>query len=112
MPKHAVDVSKQEVMRSVRCTNTGKLEVLAMRIPSKVGGFNQEYYPEFTANEAASTAEAWCAGTDVAAKTMQMSAQKSAAKKKQSGLNRLKTGVAATKAAPEEVKGGEDVSAL
>ena len=41
-----------------------------------------------------------------------MSAQKSAAKKKQSGLNRLKTGVAATKAAPEEVKGGEDVSAL
>lgn len=40
MPKHAVDVSKQEVMRSARVTNTGKLDVLAMRIPSKVGGFN------------------------------------------------------------------------
>jgi len=38
--KHSVDVSKQEVMRSVRVTNTGKLDVLAMRIPSKVGGFN------------------------------------------------------------------------
>jgi len=56
MPKHAVDVSKQEVMRSVRVTNTGKMDVLAMRIPSKVGGFNQEYYPAFNANEASSTA--------------------------------------------------------
>jgi len=40
MPKHSVDVSKQEVLRSARATNTEKLEVLAMRIPSKVGGFN------------------------------------------------------------------------
>jgi len=70
MPKHAVDVSKQEVMRSVRVTNTGKMDVLAMRIPSKVGGFNQEYYPAFNANEASSTAAAWCEGTDVDAKTM------------------------------------------
>lgn len=40
MPKHIVDVGKQEIMRSVRITNAGKLDVLAMRIPSKVGGFN------------------------------------------------------------------------
>ena len=70
MPKHIVDVGKQEIMRSVRITNAGKLDVLAMRIPSKVGGFNQEYYPSFDANEASSTSEAWCNGTDVAAKTM------------------------------------------
>ena len=59
-PKHCVDTSKQEIMRSIRVTNTGKIDVLAMRIPSKVGGFNQEYYPPFNANEASSTAEAWC----------------------------------------------------
>jgi hypothetical protein len=57
-------------MRSVRATNTDKLEVLSMCIPSKVGGFNQEYYPSFNANEPSSTAEAWLSGTDVPAKTM------------------------------------------
>ena len=40
MPKHIVDVSKQEIMRSVRVDNQNKLCTLAMRIPSKVGGFN------------------------------------------------------------------------
>ena len=80
MPKHCVDVSKQEVMRSCRVTNTGKLDVLAMRIPSKVGGFNQDYYPPFFANEASSTAEAWCNGQDVPAKTMQLSAASKVAK--------------------------------
>jgi len=78
MPKHIVDVTKQEIMRSVRATNTGKLEVLGMRIPSKVGGFNQDYYPAFFANEASSTAEAWCNGTDVPAKTMQLTGVKAA----------------------------------
>lgn len=82
MPKHIVDVSKQEVMRSCRITNTAKMEVLAMRIPSKVGGFNDEYYPAFNSNEASSSAEAWCAGNDVPAKTMQMTAAKKAAKTK------------------------------
>jgi len=57
-------------MRSVRATNTDKLEVLSMCIPSKVGGFNQDYYPSFTAPEPSSTAEAWLSGTDVPAKTM------------------------------------------
>jgi len=78
MPKHAVDVSKQEIMKSVRVTNTSKVEVLSMRIPSRVGGFNQDYYPPFEANEPSNTAEAWCAGTDVPAKTMQLSAIKKA----------------------------------
>lgn len=82
MPKHIVDVSKQEVMRSVRATNTGKLEVLAMRIPNRMGGFNQDYYPAFDANEPSSTAEAWCAGTDVPAKTMQLTGASKATKKK------------------------------
>ena len=98
-PKHCVDVGKQEVMRSVRITNTGKLDVLAMRIPSKVGGFNQEYYPPFSANEPSSTAEDWCAGQDVLPKTMQLSATSKVNKKKKSGLNRLKGGPKASAAA-------------
>lgn len=69
-PKHCVDVRQQEVLRAVRVTNTSKLDVLALRIPSKVGAFNADYYPPFPANEASSTAEAWCAGSDVPAKTM------------------------------------------
>ena len=82
MPKSCVDVSKQEIIRSVRANNQGKLDVLGMRIPSKVGGFNQEYYPAFHGNEASSTAEDWCNGNDVPAKTMQLTGQKTAAKKK------------------------------
>lgn len=72
-PKHCVDVSKQEVMRSVRVTSTGKIDVLAMRIPSN-NGFNADYYPSFNSIEASSTAEAWCAGTDVEPKKMQLTA--------------------------------------
>ena len=104
-PKHSVDVGKQEVMRSIRITNTGKLDVLAMRIPSKVGGFNQEYYPPFSANEPSSTAEEWCAGQDVLPKTMQLSATKRASKKKKAGLNRLKTGGSKPAAATAESSG-------
>ena len=72
-PKHCVDVSKQEVMRSVRVTNKGKIDVLALRIPSN-NGFNPDYYPSFNSIEASSTAEAWCAGTDVEPKKMQLTA--------------------------------------
>ena len=113
-PKHCVDVRQQEVLRAVRVTNTSKLDVLALRIPSKVGAFNADYYPPFDANEPSSTAEAWCAGTDVPAKTMQVTAQKAAAKKKQSGLSRLKGGkpAATAGAAAEESKGGDDAAAL
>ena len=104
-PKHCVDVGKQEVMRSIRITNTGKLDVLAMRIPSKVGGFNQEYYPAFNANEPSSTAEDWCAGQDVLPKTMQLSATSKVNKKKKSGLNRLKGGPKPAAAEPEASSG-------
>ena len=82
MPKHVVDVRNQEVMRAARVTNVGTLEVLAMRIPSRVGGFNQDYYPPFVANEPSSKAEDWSAGTDVPAKTMQLTAEKKVQVKK------------------------------
>lgn len=98
-------------MRAYRVTNTGKLDVLAMRIPSKVGGFNSDYYPPFHGNESSTTAEAWCAGENVPAKTMQLSATKSVTKTKKSGLNRLKKGGADATSAPEEAK-GEDAAAL
>lgn len=98
-------------MRSVRVTNVGKIDVLAMIIPSKVGGFNSEYYPPFDSNEASSTAEAWCAGTDVPPKTIQMSASMAKKKPKQTGLNRLKTGKKETSAAAQE-DSKEDVEGL
>lgn len=112
MPKHAVDVSTQEVMKSVRVTNTGKIDVLSMRIPSRIGGFNQDYYPPFVANEPSSTAEAWCAGNDVPAKTMQMTGAKKTQAKKQSGLSRLKTGVKAAAAEETKASGSDNVSEL
>ena len=86
----------------MRVTNTQKMEVLAMSIPSKVGGFNQDYYPAFNANEASSTAEAWVAGTDVPAKTMQLAPPEKVKRVAQSGLQRLKTGKAAQLDAPTE----------
>lgn len=69
-PKHCTDVSKQEVMRSVRVTNAAKIDVISMRIPTN-RGFNADYYPSFDSIEPSSTAEAWCAGTDVEPKKMQ-----------------------------------------
>jgi len=94
----------------VRTTNTQKIEVISLCIPSKSGGFSQEYYPAFNANEPSSTAEAWCAGTDVPAKTMQLTAAKKVATAKKGGLNRLKGGAAS--AAPEESKGSDDSAGL
>ena len=59
-------------MRSVRVTNKGKIDVLAMRISSN--RFNADNYPSFDSIEPSTTAEAWCAGTDVEPKKMQLTA--------------------------------------
>ena len=77
-----------------------------------MGGFNQDYYPPFIANEPANQAEPWLAGTDVPPKTMQLTGENKKGKAaNKGGLSRLKTGVKAT-AASEESKGGEDTAAL
>lgn len=110
-PKWCVNTGVQEIYRACRVNNNKTLDVLSVQLPSKTGSFVQEFYPPFTANEPANTAEAWCAGTDVAPKTMQMTQVKSAAKTKKTGLSRLKTGIK-TAAAPEEAKGGDDSAAL
>ena len=81
-PKYCVNVGKQEVMRAVRATSQSKIEVLQMIIPSRIGGFNQGYYPPFAANEPSNEAEQWCAGTDVQPKTMQLTAEASKTKGK------------------------------
>ena len=75
-----------------------------MRIPSKAGGFNAEYYPPFDSNQPSNTAEAWCAGTDIETKKMQMTAASKTTKKKQSGLNRLRAGKPAATAKDEEIR--------
>lgn len=93
MPKHVCNVQEQEVLRGCRVLGNSNLEVTSMRIPSKIGGFNESYYPPFFANEPSSTAEAWCNGNDVPAKTMQlsMSSGSAPAKAKKGGLSKLKT---------------------
>ena len=53
-PKHAVDPSKQEILRGARATNKDTIEILNMTVPSRVGGFNQDYYLPFSANEPSS----------------------------------------------------------
>lgn len=102
----------QEIYKCARVNNNKTLDILSVQLPSKSGNFDQAIYPPFTSNEASNTADVWCAGTDVAPKTMQMTQQKGAAKTKKAGLSRLKTGVKATAAAPEEAKGGDDSAAL
>ena len=84
-PKHCIDVSKNEMMRWVRITSEKKVDVLAMCIPSR-GGFNADYYPEFNSNEASNTAQAWCDGTDVEPKKMQMTAKPKEGRKTRMGL--------------------------
>ena len=81
-PEARVMDTDSQIIVAVNVTNVGTLEVLAMRIPSRVGGFNQDYYPPFVANEPSSKAEDWCAGTDVPAKTMQLTAEKKVQVKK------------------------------
>ena len=97
------------MFRTVRASNDGKIDVVALVIPSKLGSFDQSYYPAFPANEASMTAEEWFGGANKPPKTMQMTQQKGAGKKA-GGLKGLKAG-AAKAAAPEESK-GEDTSAL
>ncbi len=102
-------------MRAVRTTNKNTLEVISLLIPSRTGNINEDFFPPFPANVPSNTAEAWVSGTDVAAKTMQIAAQKKSAVAKKGGLNRLKgkaTESAAATGQSEEVKGGEDTSAL
>ena len=80
-----------------------------MRIPSKVGGFNAEYYPPFFANAPSSNAAAWFNGIDVPAKTMQLTmSKKTVTRTNKSGLNRLNN----PDAVEEETKEGLDIDAL
>lgn len=103
-------------MRAVRTTNKNTLEVISLLIPSRTGNINEDFFPPFPANVPSNTAEAWVSGTDVAAKTMQIAAQKKSAVAKKGGLNRLKgkatESAAAATGQSEEVKGGEDTAAL
>lgn len=109
--KQIVDVNKNEVMRAARATNSNTVEVLSMTIPTRIGGFNQDYYPPFAANEPSNTAEDWTSGVDVEPKTMQLSLAPKAKMGKQGGLSRLKTGIKAA-AAVEESKGGDNSAEL
>jgi hypothetical protein len=63
LPKRVVDVSKNEVTRSVRVT-ANELEYISFRIPFK-GAPGKDYYPDCFQGQPSNTMEAWLKGSNV-----------------------------------------------
>jgi len=63
LPKFHVDVSKNEVTRTVRVTSN-ELEYISFRIPFK-GAPGKEYYPDCFQGEASNSMENWLKGSNI-----------------------------------------------
>jgi hypothetical protein len=63
LPKSIVDVSKNEVTRTVRVT-ANELEYISFRIPFK-GAPSKDYYPDCFQGEASNTMDAWLKGSNI-----------------------------------------------
>lgn len=72
MPKWCLDVERHEVDRFVRMTNTGIIDYVSFRLPSRTGNFQEDLYPPFFSNTPASTYAEWAAGADKPAITIQL----------------------------------------
>lgn len=85
-----------------------------MQIPSRIGGYNKEYYPAFVGSTVSNTAPEWLAGTDKEPVTMTLEPAGGSATTKGlgglSGLSGLGGAPAASASAPAAA--GEDVAAL
>lgn len=88
MPKWCCDVNAHEIRRGARITDKKTLEIVAFRLPSKSGLFQQDLFPPFSSNTPNNDFTTWMAGTDKEAKTMELrpEAKSSANKKKAGGL--------------------------
>ena len=98
----------------IRATNHNKIEVQQLVIPSRIGAFDQDYYPPFAANKASSTAAKFVAGEDIEPATMQLGPEKKKAKVAGGGLNRLRTKTAGDleESKSAAATSGDDVEAL
>ena len=72
MPKQCLDVNMHEVDRAVRLSNTGVIEYVSFVLPNRTGAFQEDLYPEFHSNKAASNFAEFAAGTDKPANMMQL----------------------------------------
>ena len=110
LPKASVDCNVNEVGRCVRVGQKKTLEYFSLKIPSRIGGYNKEYYPPFIANTVSSQATDWIAGNDVDQVTMTLEPSKTT----KSGFGGL-GGLAKKKTlggAAADAPAGEDVEAL
>jgi hypothetical protein len=72
MPKQCVDVNGHEVDRFVRLDNKGVIEYISFRSPNRINSFQNELYPPFQSNIAASNYEQWVSGVDKEANMIQL----------------------------------------
>ena len=103
MPKQCCDVNKHEIRRGVKITDSKTLEIIAFRLPSKSGLFQEDLYPPFPSNKPSSSAEEWMKGVDKPPITMELRPEKAGSTvggKKAGGLAAKLAG----KAAPKEEK--------
>ena len=72
LPKHCLDTNKHEVNRGVKLSNNGIVEYVSFRLANRTGQFQDDLYPVFHSNTAASNYGEWAAGTDKPVLTMQL----------------------------------------
>jgi len=92
LPKESIDCNKNEIGRCARIGQKKWLEHYSFNIPSRLGGYNKEFYPPFIGNNSSNTAAEWISGVDKEpVKTTLEPASKTGAAKGLGGLSRLNT---------------------
>lgn len=72
MPKQCLNVDNHEVDRFVRMSNNGSIEYISFKLPNRTGQFQEDLYPPFESNTAASTYSEWASGQDKPAVMIQL----------------------------------------
>lgn len=85
IPKHAVDVSRHEVMRGLKLENT-LIEPISFLVPRKSAEFQDDLYPETYAGEPVLTGSQWMSGENKAPKLKSMVPGRDKARTKTEGF--------------------------
>jgi len=64
MPKRGMNISTCEIARFYKLLNSGLCEVISFTVPRKSELFQEDLYPDTTAEEHAITADEWISGKD------------------------------------------------
>jgi len=72
MPKRALDIGQNELMRAYRTVNDSHIEPLSFFAPRRVEAFQPDLYPPAPSGEPALSAAAWFSGATAAPKTINM----------------------------------------